>query len=52
VLLFGFGTGPVKGFALVLTIGILTSLFTAVTGTRMLVNWFYGGNRQVERISI
>ncbi|MFM8341548.1 MAG: protein translocase subunit SecD, partial [Methylomonas sp.] len=36
VLLFAFGTGPVKGFALVLSVGILTSLFTSVTSTRML----------------
>lgn len=52
VLLFGFGTGPVKGFALVLVIGIATSVFTAVTGTRMLVNWLYGSDRRVERLSI
>ncbi|MCQ8182136.1 protein translocase subunit SecD [Methylomonas sp. SURF-1] len=52
VLLFGFGTGPVKGFALVLMIGIATSVFTAVTGTRMLVNWFYGGDRRDGRVSI
>ncbi|MEY4718187.1 MAG: preprotein translocase subunit SecD [Pseudomonadota bacterium] len=52
VLLFGFGTGPVKGFALVLVIGIATSVFTAVTGTRMLVNWIYGTDRRVERLSI
>jgi preprotein translocase subunit SecD len=51
VLLFIFGTGPVKGFALVLTFGIITSLFTSVTGTRMLVNWIYG-NRQVDKLSI
>jgi preprotein translocase subunit SecD len=52
VLLFGFGTGPVKGFALVLCFGIVTSLFTSVTSTRMLVNWIYGGDRRVERLSI
>jgi preprotein translocase subunit SecD len=52
VLLFAFGTGPVKGFALVLSVGILTSLFTSVTSTRMLANWVYGGNRQVEKLSI
>ena len=51
VLLFVFGTGPVKGFALVLTFGIVTSLFTSVTGTRMLANWVYG-NRQVDKLSI
>ncbi|MDD2758836.1 MAG: protein translocase subunit SecD [Methylomonas sp.] len=52
LLLFGFGTGPVKGFAVVLSIGILTSMFTAITGSRMLVNWFYGGDRRVEKLSI
>lgn len=52
VLLFGFGTGPVKGFALVLTIGIATSVFTAVTGTRMLVNWFYGADARADKVSI
>ncbi|OQW77523.1 MAG: protein-export membrane protein SecD [Proteobacteria bacterium ST_bin11] len=52
LLLFGFGTGPVKGFAVVLSLGIMTSMFTAITGTRMLVNWIYGGNRQVEKLSI
>jgi len=52
LLLFGFGTGPVKGFAVVLSLGILTSMFTAITGSRMLVNWFYGDNRRVEKLSI
>ncbi|PPD31850.1 MAG: protein translocase subunit SecD [Methylomonas sp.] len=52
LLLFGFGTGPVKGFAVVLSLGILTSMFTAITGTRMLVNWIYGDNRRVENLSI
>jgi len=52
LLLFGFGTGPVKGFAVVLCLGILTSMFTAISGSRMLVNWFYGGDRRVEKLSI
>jgi preprotein translocase subunit SecD len=52
LLLFGFGTGPVKGFAVVLSLGILTSMFTAITGTRMLVNWFYGGDHRLEKLSI
>lgn len=51
LVLFGFGTGTVKGFAVTLSIGILVSLFTAILGTRMLVNWFYG-NRHVEELSI
>ncbi|WP_347989681.1 protein translocase subunit SecD [Methylomonas sp. AM2-LC] len=52
LVLYGFGTGPVKGFAVVLALGIITSMFTAITGTRMLVNWIYGGDRQVERLSL
>jgi len=51
LVLFGFGTGPVKGFAITLSIGILVSLFTAIWGTRMLVNWVYG-NRHIEKLSI
>ncbi len=51
LVLFGFGTGPVKGFAVTLSIGILVSLFTAILGTRMMVNWFYG-NRHVDKLSI
>ena len=51
LVLFGFGTGPVKGFAVTLSIGILVSLFTAIWGTRMIVNWVYG-NRHVEKVSI
>lgn len=44
IILYSIGTGPVKGFAVTLTIGILTSVFTAVYVTRALVNLFYGGN--------
>jgi len=51
LVLFGFGTGPVKGFAVTLSIGILVSLFTAIWGTRMLVNWVYG-NRHIEKLSV
>jgi len=51
LVLFGFGTGPVKGFAITLSIGILVSLFTAIWGTRMIVNWMYG-NRHIEKLSI
>ncbi|WP_349431706.1 protein translocase subunit SecD [Methylomarinum sp. Ch1-1] len=51
LVLFGFGTGPIKGFAVTLSIGILTSMFTAIMGTRMLINWLYG-NRRVEKLSI
>jgi len=45
LILFGIGTGPVKGFAVTLALGILTSIFTAVIGTRLLVNLIWGGRR-------
>jgi preprotein translocase subunit SecD len=51
VVLFAFGTGSVKGFAVTLIIGILSSMFTAITGTRMIINWIYGDKR-VEKLSI
>ena len=44
-MLFLFGSGPVKGFAVTLTLGILTSLFTAIMGTRSLVNGIFGGRK-------
>lgn len=40
VIMFWFGSGPIKGFAVVLTIGIITSVFTAVTVTRLMVSWW------------
>lgn len=51
LVLFGFGTGPIKGFAVTLSLGILTSMFTAIMGTRMLINWLYG-NRRIAKLSI
>lgn len=45
LILFAVGTGPVKGFAVTLALGILTSIFTAVVGTRLLVNLIWGGRR-------
>lgn len=45
VVLFSLGTGPIKGFAVTLSIGILTSMFTAIVGTRALVNFIYGNKR-------
>jgi len=45
VVLLSFGTGPIKGFAVTLLIGILTSLFTAILGSRALINLIYGGRR-------
>ena len=46
VVLFVFGTGPIKGFAVTLSIGVLSSMFTAILGTRVLVNALYGGTRR------
>lgn len=51
VVLFTIGTGPVKGFSVTLMIGIMTSMFTAIVGTRALVNLIYGG-RSVQTLSI
>ncbi len=51
-ILYQFGTGPVKGFAVSLAIGILVSLFTAVFFTRLIFDLMYMGSRRVERISI
>ncbi|MBL6745732.1 MAG: protein translocase subunit SecD [Pseudomonadales bacterium] len=51
VVLFTIGTGPVKGFAVTLMIGIATSMFTAIVGTRAIVNLIYGG-RTVRALSI
>jgi preprotein translocase subunit SecD len=51
ILLFAVGTGPIKGFAVTLCIGILTSMFTAVTVSRAVVNFIYGG-RRVAKLSI
>ena len=51
IMLFGFGTGPIKGFAVTLSIGIVTSMFTAVTGSRALVNLIYGG-RKLQKLTV
>ncbi|KLE22872.1 protein translocase subunit SecD [Vibrio diabolicus] len=51
IILFAVGTGAVKGFAVTLSIGILTSMFTAIIGTRCIVNLIYGGKR-VDKLSI
>ncbi len=45
IVLFGFGTGPIKGFAITLSIGIVTSMFTAIMGTRAVINLIFGGRR-------
>ncbi|WP_459680578.1 protein translocase subunit SecD [Vibrio comitans] len=51
IILFAVGTGAIKGFAVTLSIGILTSMFTAIIGTRCVVNLLYGGKR-VNKLSI
>jgi preprotein translocase subunit SecD len=51
IILYAVGTGPIKGFAVTLSVGIITSMFTAILGTRALVNAVYGG-RKVGSLSI
>jgi preprotein translocase subunit SecD len=52
LVLWVFGTGPVKGFAVVLVLGIATSMFTSLMGSRALITLMYGGRRKVSRLSI
>ena len=52
VVLYSLGTGPIKGFAITLSIGILTSMFTAIIGTRALIYLIYRNKQNVERLSI
>jgi len=51
IMLFGFGTGPIKGFAITLSLGIVTSMFTAIMVSRGVINYFYG-NRKLEGLPI
>ncbi|MCF6458081.1 protein translocase subunit SecD [Pseudoalteromonas sp. MMG024] len=51
VILYAIGTGPIQGFAITLAIGIVTSMFTAIVGTRAIVNALIGGKR-IEKLSI
>ena len=51
IVLFSFGTGPIKGFAVTLSLGIATSMFTAIIGTRAVVNLIYGG-RSLHKLTI
>lgn len=51
IILFGFGTGPIQGFAVTLSIGIITSMFTAIFGTRAIINLIYG-RKTVTRLAI
>ncbi|MBT4838635.1 MAG: protein translocase subunit SecD [Methylococcales bacterium] len=52
VILFSFGTGAIKGFAITLSIGIITSMFTAIMGTRAIVNIVYGGRQSIKKLDI
>ena len=51
LILYAIGTGPIKGFAVTLSIGIVTSIFTAILVTRSLVNFIYG-YRRIEELKI
>jgi len=52
VVLFMFGSGPVRGFAVTMCIGIVASMFTALVGSRALIHLFYGRRRRIERLAI
>ncbi|WP_455234141.1 protein translocase subunit SecD [Thiogranum longum] len=51
IVLFSFGTGPIKGFAVTLSLGIITSMFTAIMGTRAVINLVFGG-RRLQRLPV
>jgi len=51
IVLFSFGTGPIKGFAVTLSLGIITSMFTAIMGTRAVINLIYG-RRRLQRLPV
>jgi preprotein translocase subunit SecD len=48
LVLFSFGTGAIKGFAVTLSIGIITSMFTAIIVSRAMINLIYGGKKDKE----
>jgi len=52
IVLFAYGTGAIRGFAVTLSIGILTSMFTAIVGTRVVVNLIYGSRPNIQQLSI
>jgi preprotein translocase subunit SecD len=52
IVLFAFGTGPIKGFAVTLSIGIITSMFTAIMVSRAIVNAIYGNKTKLKTLSI
>jgi preprotein translocase subunit SecD len=51
IVLFGFGTGPIQGFAVTLSIGIITSMITAIFGTRAIINYIYG-RKSIKKLAI
>ncbi len=52
LVLWVFGTGPIRNFAIVLVLGILTSMFSAMLGSRALLTLIYGGSKKPARLSI
>ncbi len=52
IVLFAFGTGPIKGFAVTLMIGIVTSMFTAILGSRSLIDLIWGRHRQLKTLPV
>ena len=52
LVLYALGTGPIKGFSITLSIGILTSMFTSIMGTRALINLIYGNKKGLLKVSI
>jgi len=52
IVLYGMGTGPIKGFAITLAIGIVSSMFTAIMGTRAVINLIYGKKKNLEKLAI
>ena len=51
IVLFAVGSGPIRGFAVILCLGLLTSMITSITYTRAIVNFIYG-NKKVKKLSI
>jgi preprotein translocase subunit SecD len=51
-MLYVFGSGPVRGFAVTLMLGIVASMFTALVGSRALIHLIYGRRRRIERLAI
>lgn len=52
IVLYGMGTGPIKGFAITLGIGIVSSMFTAIMGTRAIINLIYGKKKNLKKLAI